>query len=290
MVTWLGTTYFNTEKPRRHINLEELYVLPYGQMSLWGILNCLTCLFNTIILYFPSFLNPEVCLQYVEASQFLMPLLATSKNKIKGLQRIGAHDRIIYSIVFGSLLGDAHAEKRNGGLGTRISFQQESTHVSYLLWLHSLLASRGYCNEYIPKIQTKLGSKGLVRKILRIHTWTYTSFNFIHDLFYFEKVKRVPNNIAEYLTPLALAIWIMDDGAKVSSPRWRGIKLCTNSFSYSDCLLLVEVLHINFKLKASVQSTGANNQYNVYIWKESMPTLKNIVFPYIIKEMKYKIL
>lgn len=215
-----------------------------------------------------------------------MPLLATSKNKIKGLQRIGAHDKIIYSIVFGSLLGDAHAEKRNGGLGTRISFQQESTHVSYLLWLHSLLASRGYCNENIPKIQTRLGSKGVVRKILRINTWTYTSFNFIHDLFYFEKVKRVPTNIAEYLTPLALAIWIMDDGAKVS----RGVKLCTNSFSYSDCLLLVEVLHFNFKLKASVQSAGANNQYNVYIWKESMPTLRDLISPYIIKEMKYKIL
>jgi ubiquinol-cytochrome c reductase cytochrome b subunit len=62
-----------------------------------------------------------------------MPLRTTSKNKIKGLQRIGPHDQIIYSIIFGSLLGDGHAEKRNGGLGTRISFYQESTHLSYLL-------------------------------------------------------------------------------------------------------------------------------------------------------------
>jgi len=62
-----------------------------------------------------------------------MPLLSTSKNKIKGLKRIGPHDQIIYSIIFGSLLGDGHAEKRNGGLGTRISFYQESTHLSYLL-------------------------------------------------------------------------------------------------------------------------------------------------------------
>jgi hypothetical protein len=62
-----------------------------------------------------------------------MPLLSTSKNKIKGINRIGPHDQIIYSTLFGSLLGESNAEKRNGGLGTRISFYQESTHISYLL-------------------------------------------------------------------------------------------------------------------------------------------------------------
>lgn len=257
-----------------------MYVLPYGQMSLWGTLNCLKCFINNINLYFLHSCNSPI-------AYWIMPLLYTSKNKIKGLRRIGPHDKNIYSIIFGSLLGDAHAEKRNGGLGTRISFYQESTHVSYLLWLHSVLASAGYCNKNAPKIQTRLGSKGVVRKILRYHTWTYTSFNFIHDLFYTEnKVKRVPANIAEYLSPLALAIWIMDDGAKVS----KGLKFCTNSYTYSDCLLLVEVLYLNFKLKATVQSAGVPNQYVLYIWKESMPLLREIVLPYMIREMKYKIL
>lgn len=256
------------------------YVLPYGQMSLWGYLNRLTCLFNDLILYFSKY-------DFFNIASLIMPLRTTSKNKIKGLQRIGPHDQIIYSIIFGSLLGDGHAEKRNGGLGTRISFYQESTHLSYLLWLHSLLSSKGYCNETLPKIQTRLGTRGRVRKTLRFHTWTYTSFNFIHDLFYpSNKIKQVPHNIAEYLTPLALAIWIMDDGAKVS----KGLKFCTNSFSYSDCLLLVDVLHLNFKLKSSVQSAGVTNQYRIYIWKESMPVLREIVSPYIVPEMKYKLL
>lgn len=69
-----------------------------------------------------------------------------------------------------------------------------------------------------------------------------------------------------------------------------GLKLCTNSYSYSDCLLLVQVLHKNFGLKASIQSAGAPSQYVIYIWKESMDDLRNIVSPYIINEMKYKIL
>ena len=135
----------------------------------------------------------------------------------------------------------------------------------------------------MPK--TRLGKKGIVRKVVRLHTWTYTSFNWIHDLWYVNNVKKVPNCIADYLTPLALAIWIMDDGSKVS----KGLKLCTNSFSYSDCVLLVKSLNDNFSLKASIFSAGVPNQYNIYIWKQSMPLLRNIVLPHIIPEMKYKI-
>jgi hypothetical protein len=53
----------------------------------------------------------------------------------------------------------------------------------------------------------------------------------------------------------------MDDGAKVS----KGLKLCTNSFIYSDCLILIRVLNENFNLKASIQSTGSKDQYVIYI-------------------------
>jgi LAGLIDADG DNA endonuclease family. len=77
----------------------------------------------------------------------------------------------------------------------------------------------------------------------------------------------------------------MDDGGKVD----QGLKLSTNSFSYSDCNLLIKVLHENFNIKASVQSTGVYNQYNIYIWKESMPLLREIVLPYVHSSMKYKL-
>lgn len=44
----------------------------------------------------------------------------------------------------------------------------------------------------------------------------------------------------------------MDDGCKSGS----GLKLASNSFSYSECLFLVKVLYDNFNIKASVQSAG----------------------------------
>ena len=250
------------------------YVLPYGQMSLWGFFN-----------------KPQMYILYYIIFLLLLitPVTINTKLKIsrlKGIYRIGPHNIDILSIIFGSLLGDANAEKRLLGTGTRISFFQEGIHIQYILYLHKILSDSGYCNSKIPIIRNRLGTKGKVRKIIRFSTWTYTSFNWIHDLWYKDKIKCVPKCIATYLTPLALAIWIMDDGAKVG----KGLKFSTNSYTYDDCIILIKALNDNFNLKASIQLAGASNQYIIYIWKESMEDLRKIVSPYIIPEMKYKII
>jgi hypothetical protein len=91
-------------------------------------------------------------------------------QKIRANLRIGPHNKDILSILFGSLLGDAYAEFRLKGNGTRITFYQEGSHVSYLIWLHKLISELGYCNTNLPKITTRLGKKGVVRKIIRFKT------------------------------------------------------------------------------------------------------------------------
>jgi LAGLIDADG DNA endonuclease family len=53
----------------------------------------------------------------------------------------------------------------------------------------------------------------------------------------------------------------MDGGAKVG----KGLKLCTNSFTYEECNFIIQILYMNFNLKASVQSAGSKDQYIVYI-------------------------
>jgi len=280
-----------------------MYVLPYGQMSFWGLPELKRAL-DAYLLFFYFFyiknleLTPwpiknfhELYFKYLQSNfisikDSIYQKMAIKANRIRADKRIGPHNIDILSIIFGSLLGDGHAERRIQGNGTRITFYQEGSHVSYLLWLHSLLAELGYCNSIIPHIHTRLGIKGKVRNILRFRTWTYMNFNWIHDLWYVDKVKIVPSIIGQYLTPLALAIWIMDDGGKVGS----GLKLATNSFSYSDCMLLTKVLFDNFNIKATVQKAGVANQYHIYIWKESMPLLCEIVLPYIHPSMKYKLI
>lgn len=77
----------------------------------------------------------------------------------------------------------------------------------------------------------------------------------------------------------------MDDGGRVG----KGLKFATNSFSYDDCLLLSNVLFDKYNLRTSVQSAGVPNQYIIYVFKESMPTLRELVQPYIVSSMLYKL-
>jgi ubiquinol-cytochrome c reductase cytochrome b subunit len=256
-------------------------------MSLWG------GLFNAPNAFLEIYFNFKFdeWLGCIDTTIFANNALSASTSneinkKIRSEKRIGPHNIDILSIIFGTLLGDGHAEKRVNG--TRISFYQEGSHKTYLLWLHYLISNLGYCNSTEPKLQKRLGIKDKIRYVIRFKTWTYSSFNWIYDLFYINNVKIVPSILGIFLTPLALAIWIMDDGTKVGE----GLKLCTNSFSFADCNFLVKLLHENFNLKASVQSAGAKNkeQYHIYIWKESIPLLKEIVGPYIHPSMKYKLL
>ncbi len=47
------------------------------------------------------------------------------------------------------------------------------------------------------------------------------------------------------------------------------------------------ILNKKFHLKSSIRKV-TQNQWIIYIWKESMPILISIVESYIIDEMKYK--
>jgi ubiquinol-cytochrome c reductase cytochrome b subunit len=260
-----------------------------GQMSLWGLKYLASnanliynCIFQIVECLDNIFFHP-----YLNNITFSICIVGkSSSNRVRALDRIGPHNLEILSIIFGTLLGDGFAERRITGNGTRICFYQEAIHNSYLIWLHNLVSSLGYCNIKTPKVQTRLGKHGKIRKIMRFSTWTYSNFNWIHELWYVNGVKVIPKNIGNYLTPLALAIWIMDDGAKVN----KSLKLCTNSFSYSDCLILTTILFKNFGLKSSIQSAGTPDQYVIYIYKESMGDLRKIVLPYIHSSMKYKLI
>ena len=262
------------------------YVLPYGQMSLWGLIskpqmyNFLFIFSSLFVLFNNLYISPR------KIFNFSLDNSLKIVSRLKGIYRIGPHNIDVISVIFGSLLGDGDAEKRLKGVGTRISFFQEASHVDYLLYLHKFFSELGYCNYKMPVITTRLGVKGKVRKIIRFHTWTYTSFNWIHDLWYENNIKRVPECIGKYLTPLALAIWIMDDGSKIGN----SLKLSTNTFTYNECLILIKALNDNFNIKATIQLTGGKDQYVIYILKQSMTNLREIISPYIIPSMKYKII
>ena len=199
--------------------------------------------------------------------------------------KIGPHEEHILSIFYGTLLGDSYLEKRSKNV--RISFQQENKNVEYLMWLWNLLAISGYCTNKRPKLHQCIGARGQIRFYYRLNTYTFSSLNFLYDQFYKDgcKIKRVPCNIIEYLTPLALACWIMDDGGPVGS----GIKLSTQGFLKEDVILLSDSFYVKWNIKCNLQNTGKINQWIIYIPKKEVYKVQYLVEPYMVKSMLYKI-
>lgn len=194
-------------------------------------------------------------------------------------------------MIIGSLLGITHLEKRKNGVGTRIIFEQSNKNVEYLMWFHSYFSIRGYCNSKKPKLHKIIRKKGEVFFHYRINTYTFSSFNWIHEMFYkFNElenklIKIIPYEIEKYLSPLALAIWFMDDGSKLR----KGAKISTNCFTYKELQFLCEIIFKKYNILVTLHSGGKNKGYTLDINSKSMPLFSKLVKPYILPSLYYKL-
>ena len=66
-----------------------------------------------------------------------------------------------------------------------------------------------------------------------------------------------------------------------------GLKIATNNFIKEEVLFLCEQLYELFNLKAKPNKDG--DQWVIYIHSISMPTLVNIVKPYMVSSMYRKL-
>ena len=198
--------------------------------------------------------------------------------------KIGPHNIDIQSKIYGSLLGNSNASKRNNR-STHIIFQQENSNKEYLKWFHKNLVNLGYCKINKPILKKRIGLKGKIKYIYNICTFNYTSFNYIYNSFYNDKdIKIIPLNISDFLTPLAQAIWISENGSKERI----GLKLSIYSFTKEEIKFLSQIILEKYNIKTSINYNNKGQCY-LYILKKSMPNLINLVKPIIHKSMYYKL-
>lgn len=97
-------------------------------------------------------------------------------------------------------------------------------------------------------------------------------------------IKTITQDWLNKLTERSLAFWFMDDGCNSGT-------LATICFTLEECQLLQGWLYGKWGIKTTLQRQINNNnlQYLVYIRNESKPIFYDIVKPYIIPEMMYKI-
>lgn len=114
-------------------------------------------------------------------------------------------------------------------------------------------------------------------------TRTAPVFSGWHDRFYSGRRKIVPPDIADLLTPLAMAVWFMDDGGA----DYAGLNIQTHNFEPGETELLVAVLAEKFDIRATTRANKGKRI--IYVPFSQVGSLRSIVEPHILPDLRYKL-
>lgn len=77
----------------------------------------------------------------------------------------------------------------------------------------------------------------------------------------------------------------MDDGSKINNT----VRIATNCFTFEEIKFISTVLFNKYNLKSHPQSAGKNKGNILYFSSSSMGEFSNIVKPYMLPSMYYKL-
>jgi hypothetical protein len=178
-------------------------------------------------------------------------------------------------LVIGTLLGDGYLYS-NG----RLQIEHQEKFKSYVVWKHKMLQS---VISGIPKRCVRF-DKRTNKEYVSWRFYSKTVFQNYRNCFYPDGKKVVPENIVQLLvSPLALAVWFMDDGGRGAKTR-KGLVISATGFSLTERILLKECLEKNFRLSVNIHKNG-----QFYIPALFYERFYMLVTPYIIPSMRYKI-
>ncbi len=181
-------------------------------------------------------------------------------------------------VLVGILLGDAHLETQNNGRTYRVKFEYSLKHKAYAEHLYGLF------QEWI--LTPPQRKSDATRDNVWFQTVSHPAFRFYAHQFVKDRRKCVPKLIHHFLTERGIAYWYMDDGS-MKSKESKGVLFNTQGFVKNDVERLVDLLHDRFELEA--ESRKQKEGLQIYISGRSSDRFREIVDPFIIPSMRYKI-
>ena len=142
---------------------------------------------------------------------------------------------------------------------------------------------------YSYKVQSGKNSPFYQRWIVR--TKSLFIFEEFVDLYYTlnslgKRIKVLPVDIQNILTPITLAYFVMSDGNFHKTHQI--IRLCTNNYTKEEVQLLSAALFNRYGVESRLEHVR-NGQYILVIRKTQVPQFQAIVKAYIIPSMLYRI-
>ncbi len=201
-------------------------------------------------------------------------------------QRVGEQQ---FQLILGSLMGDGSlSPNRRDRSGTRFRMGHGAKQEAYLDWKASLLGN-------IPHART-VNAKGAVFADFT----PLPELRELHEAVYFgDGKKHLSWDYLKSLTPLALAVWYMDDGnftlrSKGVQERTAGgtgrIEICVEAMSPGSRERLARYLRDTHGLQVKLLDRGARKVSVLQFSTAASEKFQKLVAPYMHPSMEYKLL
>jgi hypothetical protein len=185
-------------------------------------------------------------------------------------------------ILVGLILGDGHLETLNNGRTYRLKVEHSIKQKDYLDWLY--LNFKEWINKF-PEVRNRT-SLGKIVQTYGFTTYTSGILRFYAQQFYQNGKKIIPKMINKLITPQSLAIWFMDDGS-IKSKEHKSFLIHAYGYTKNDLVLIQKVLEKKFNIKVGLHKQY--DKYRLYVYSESVDNFKQIILPYILPSMLYKL-
>jgi len=198
-----------------------------------------------------------------------------------------------WQVVLGGLMGDGSLSPSRipGSLGTRFRMGHGATQVDYLDWKAELLGNIGQSRRVNAKGAAFVDLTPLP-ELASVREAVYRG----------DGNKTLSYDYLKALTPLALAVWYMDDGSfalrangmqertKNGSGHSGHSEICVQALSAGSRDRLVDVLAGQFGLRPTLSLRGTRQQAVLSFSEDETAKLHELVAPYIHPLMQYKLL
>lgn len=197
-------------------------------------------------------------------------------------------------VILGSLLGDMSISIYKDGWNPRLNISHSTTQKEYAMWKYSVLK-----NLIRTKPRIRFLGSGFGRESSKMYgridfeTMAFPCLLPIHKLVRGDGKKHVSKSwLNEITDPMGLAVWYMDDGCLNNKSQ---ITFYLGSMSFNECSTLQDWMinkwdissHINDKLLLEYPNSI---YYTMSVSsKSNLRKFKELVEPYIIPSVRYKI-
>lgn len=188
----------------------------------------------------------------------------------------------IEQLIIGSMLGDGYLSKQpENKYNSRLSIAHSIKQKEYIEWKWKILDNFNLAGKLCyNKIYNDRYIKGYMEEY-RFRSKANSLFTFYRNIFYPNGKKVLDFSMISKINELGLTIWLLDD-----------MHLCTTSYQINtQCFSLTEIEKLReiLKEKFNINTTHQKFDNVIYVRKNSLEILNNLILPYTVESMKYKL-